>query len=161
MKNICQTKFRKYTRRILLNRRNIVSIPEKTVKYIHKSAIFSGMMSDIGIERIGTYVRSMANHAEVLDEMINTGIINDLVLAVEVDLISQESERTGADLALIGNSLIRFMHTDSERIKSHRMLKPRIEKVRLLENQREVPGLPAPLPVELPKIALAMGDSRE
>ena len=161
MKNICQTKFRKYTRRILLNRRNIVSIPEKTVKYIHKSAIFSGMMSDIGIERIGTYVRSMANHAEVLDEMINTGIINDLILAVEVDLISQESERTGADLALIGNSLIRFMHTDSERIKSHRMLKPPSEKVRLLENQREAPGLPVPLPVELPKIALAMGDSRE
>ena len=144
-----------------MNRRNIVSIPEKTVKYIHKSAIFSGMMSDIGIERIGTYVRSMANHAEVLDEMINTGIINDLVLAVEVDLISQESERTGADLALIGNSLIRFMHTDSERIKSHRMRKPRIEKVRLLENQREVPGLPAPSPVETPEIALAMGDSRE
>ena len=161
MKNICQTKFRKYTRRILLNRRNIVSIPEKTVKYIHKSAIFSGKMSDIGIERIGTYVRSMANHAEVLDEMINTGIINDLILAVEVDLISQESERTGADLALIGNSLIRFMHTDSERIKSHRMLKPRIEKVRLLENQREAPGLPVPLPVEAPEIALAMGDSRE
>jgi hypothetical protein len=138
-----------------------VSIPEKTVKYIHKSAIFSGMMSDVGIERIGTYVRSMANHAEVLDEMINTGIINDLILAVEVDLISQESERTGADLALIGNSLIRFMHTDSERIKSHRMLKPRSEKVRLLENQREVPGLPAPSSVEAPEIALAMGDSRE
>ena len=138
-----------------------MTIPEKTVKYIHKSAAFTKMMSDLGVERIGTYVQSMANHTEVLAEIINTGIINDLILAVEVDMISQESERTGADLALIGNSLIRFMHTDSERIKSHRMLKPRIEKVRLLENQREVPGLPAPSPVEAPEIALAMGDSRE
>ena len=153
--------FRKYTRKIVLGRRNLVSTPERSVKYIHKSATFAGLMSDIGIERIGTYVRSMANHAEILAEMSKTGIINDLVLAVEVESISEESERTGADLALIGNSLIRFMHTDSERIKSHRMLKPRIEKVRLLENQREIPGLPAPSPVEAPEIALAMGDSRE
>ena len=119
------------------------------------------MMSDIGIERIGTYVRSMANHAEVLAEMNKTGIINDLVLAVEVESISEESERTGSDLALIGNSLIRFIHTDSERIKSSRVHRTRMEKTRPPENQLEAPDLPVPLLTEAPKIALAQGDPRE
>ena len=153
--------FRKYTRKIVLGRRNLVSTPERSVKYIHKSAIFTGIMSDIGIERIGAYVRSMANHAEVLAEMINIGIINDLILAVEVESISEESERTGADLALIGNSLIRFMHTDSERIKSSRVPRTLMEKTRLPENQLETPDLPVPLLTEAPKNALAQGDSRE
>ena len=153
--------FRKYTRKIVLGRRNLVSTPERSVKYIHKSAIFTGIMSDIGIERIGAYVRSMANHAEVLAEMNKTGIINDLVLAVEVESISEESERTGADLALIGNSLIRFMHTDSERIKSSRVHRTLMEKTRLPENQLETPDLPVPLLTEAPKTALVLGDHRE
>jgi hypothetical protein len=153
--------FRKYTRKIVLGRRNLVSTPERSVKYIHKSATFATMMSDLGIERIGTYVRSMANHAEVLAEMNKTGIINDLILAVEVESISEESERTGADLALIGNSLIRFMHTDSERIKNSRMHRTRMEKTRPPENQLEAPDLPVPLLTEAPKTALALGDPRE
>ena len=153
--------FRKYTRKIVLGRRNLVSTPERSVKYIYKSATFAGLISDIGIERIGTYVRSMANHAEVLAEMNKTGIINDLVLAVEVESISEESERTGADLALIGNSLIRFMHTDSERIKSSRVHRTRMEKTRPSENQLEAPDLPVPLLTEAPKTALALGDPRE
>ena len=138
-----------------------MSTPERSVKYIHKSATFATMMSDLGIERIGTYVRSMANHAEVLAEMINTGIINDLILAVEVESISEESERTGADLALIGNSLIRFIHTDSERIKSSRVHRTRMEKIRPPENQLEAPNLPVPLLTEAPKTAFALGDPRE
>jgi hypothetical protein len=153
--------FRKYTRRIVLGRRNLVSTPERSVKYIHKSATFTSMMSHIGIERIGTYVRSMANHAEVLAEMNKTGIINDLILAVEVESISEESERTSADLALIGNSLIRFMHTNSERIKSSRMHRTRMEKARPPENQLEAPDLLVPLLAEAPKTALAQGDTRE
>jgi hypothetical protein len=153
--------FRKYTRRIVLGRRNLVSTPERSVKYIHKSATFATMMSDIGIERIAAYVRSMANHAEVLAEMNKTGFINDLVLAVEVESISEESERTGADLTLIGNSLIRFMHTDSERIKNFRVPRTRMEKTRPLENQLESPNSPVPLITEAPKTALALGDPRE
>ena len=119
------------------------------------------MMSNMGIERIGSYVRSMESHNEVLAEMINTGIINDLILAVEVESISEESERTGSDLALIGNSLIRFMHTNSERIKSSRMHRTRMEKARPPENQLEAPNSPVPLLTEAPKIALAQGDTRE
>ena len=153
--------FRKYTRRIVLGRRNLVSTPERTVKYIHKSATFATLMSNMGIERIGSYVRSMESHNEVLAEMINTGIINDLILAVEVESISEESERIGADLALIRNSLIRFMHTDSERIKSSRMLKPLMGKVRSPENQPEGPNLPVPLLTETPKTALAQGYNHE
>ena len=153
--------FRKYTRRIVLGRRNLVSTPERTVKYIHKSATFATMVSDLGIERIGTYMRSMTNHAEVLAEMNKTGIINDLILAVEVESINEESERTGADLALIGNSLIRFMHTNSERIKSSRMHRTRMEKARPPKNQLEAPNSPVPLLTEAPKTALAQGDARE
>ena len=153
--------FRKYTRRIVLGRRNLVSTPERTVKYIHKSATFATMMSNMGIERIGGYVRSMESHNEVLAEMINTGIINDLILAVEVESISEESERIGADLALIGNSLIRFMHTNSERIKSSRMHRTRMEKARPPKNQLEAPNSPVPLLTEAPKTALAQGDARE
>ena len=144
-----------------MKRRKIERIPEKTVKYIHKSATFAGMMSDMGIERIGTYVRSMTDHTEVLAEMIHTGIINDQILNDEIVSISRESERTGADLTLIYNSLKRFMHTDYERIKNSRMLQTRMEKTRTPENELEVPGLPVPLPAEAPKTALAAGDSCE
>ena len=159
MQNISLVKFRKYPRRIVLRRRTFVTIPEKTVKYIHKSAAFTKMMSDLGVERIGTYVQSMANHTEVLAEMINTGIINDLILAVEVESISQESERTGADLALIGNSLIRFMHADSERIKSSHQLKARMGKTLTPENEQVTPSLPVPVRAEAPKTVLAVGDT--
>ena len=161
MQDISRVKYRKNTRRLVLNRRNIEKIPEKTVKYIHKSAIFAGMISDMGIERIGTYVQSMADHTKVLAEMINTGIINDRILNNEVASIGRESERTGADITLIGNSLIRFLHTDYEGIKNARLLQIRMEKTRAQENEQEVTGLPGHLPAEAPKRALAGGDSRE
>ena len=144
-----------------MGRRNLVSTPERTLKYIHKSATFATMMSNMGIERIGSYVRSMESHNEVLAKMINTGIINDLILAVEVESISEESERIGADLALIRNSLIRFIHTDSERIKCSRMHRRQMEKTPLAENQLEAPNLPVPLLTEATKTAVAQGDTRE
>lgn len=161
MQDISRVKYRKNTRRIVLNRRNIEKIPEKTVKYIHKSAIFAGMISDMGIERIGTYVQSMADHTKVLAEMINTGIINDRILNNEVASIGRESERTGADISLIGNSLIRFLHTDYEGIKNALLLQTRMEKTRTPENEQEVTGLPGHHPADTPKTALVVGDSRE
>jgi len=125
------------------------------MKYIHKSATFTKMVSDMGIERIGNYVQSMTSHANILGEMYKTGIINNQILKEEITSMSKESEKTGADLTLILHSLVRFIHTDSERIKSPRLLKTRRGKTRTPENEPVIPGLPVPVPAEVPKMAVA------
>jgi hypothetical protein len=153
---VSRVKYRKYARRTVSFRRNADSLPDNAIKYIHKSAAFAGMMSDIGIERIEVYVRSMADHAEVLAHMINTGVINEMSLAAVVESISNESEKTGTDLAIIGNSLVRFMHTDSERNKSSRVFRTRMGNTLPKENEQKAPGLPGPLLPEAPETALAV-----
>jgi cell division protein FtsB len=102
------------------------------------------MMSDMGRERIGVYVQSMMHHNEVLAEMVNIGIISDRVLAAEVESISSESEKTEADLAMIRNALVRFIHTDNEKIKSSRIPRGPSEKNRSPENELVAPDLPVP-----------------
>ncbi len=161
MVKISKVKFRKYARIIVLRRRNVETFPENSVKYIHKSAKFAEMISNIGIERIDTYVRSMAAHSAVLAEMINTGFIIDPVLATEVESITQESERANTDLALIGNSLIRFIHTDSERMKSSRRLKIRTGKILTPENERVAPVLTVPASADAPGTVFAACDIHE
>ena len=161
MQNISPVKFRKYTRMTVVRRRNIVTIPEKTAKYIHTSARFATMMSDIGIERIGSYVRSMAHHNEVLTEMVNTGFIDIRMLTDEVASISEESERTSADLALIGNSLIRFMHADSESSKGTRKIRTRRGNNPSPEIQQETPGQPLLSKAEARDAALTASDTHE
>ena len=161
MQDISRIKFRKKVRRIVLRRRNIVAIPEKTVKYIQKSATFAGIMSDMGIERIMAYVKSMENHAEILAEMIDTGIINEQILCNEVSSMNRESEKTGTDIALIGNSLIRFIHSDYTRIKNSRVPRSRKGKTCTPENEQETTSMPDVLPVEAPIPVLANGDSHE
>ena len=118
-------------------------------------------MSDMGIERIMAYVKSMENHAEILAEMIDTGIINEQILNNVVASMNMESERTGADITLIGNSLIRFIHSDYTRIKNSRVPRSRKGKTCTPENEQEITSIPDVLPVEAPIAVLANGDSHE
>ena len=154
-------KLRKYARQILLRRQTIVSTPEKTVKYVHMSARFTTMISDMGVDRIGSYVQSMESHAQVLGDMCKIGIIDDQVLACEVESISRETENAHANLTMINNTLIRFLHTDIEKIRQPAPHKTRAEKMQTHEPEEMVQELARPVPAHTPMTAIAAGDARE
>lgn len=156
-----RVKLRKYTRRTLLQRKSIVTVPEKTVKYVHMSARFTTMLSDMGVDRIGNYVRSMDGHAQVLEDMCKIGIIDDQILADEVGSISRETETVNADLIMINNTLIRFLHADSEKIKQPSVHGRRADKLQEPDHNALAQSLPEPAPAHTPQTAIAAGEARE
>lgn len=89
MMRISRVKIRKCTRRTLLMRKKIVTVPEKTTRDLPTSARSTTMLSDNGVERIRSYVQSMEDSAQVPGEMNKTGIVNDQNLEEVVDSISK------------------------------------------------------------------------
>lgn len=163
MRRTSRVKLRKKTRQALLMRKKDVAVPKKAAKYLATSARFTTMLSNIGVDRIGKYVQSMENHAQVLEEMYKTGIIDNQILEGVVESISKESEDTKKDLCLINNSLIRFLHANSEQLKQLTPPTARQEELQnsLEEEDEETQSLPAPQQDKTPRTAIAAGESRE
>lgn len=141
-----------------------VTVPKKTARYLAMSARFTTMLSDIGVDRIGKYVQSMENHAQVLEEMYKTGNIDNQILEGVVESISKESEDTKKDLCLINNSFIRFLHANSEQLKQ---LTPPTERQEELQNseqeedEEETQSLPIPHEDKTPMTAISAGEYGE
>jgi hypothetical protein len=114
MEHMSLVKFHKFPRRLLLTRRNLARIPIATTRYIHQSAGFATLMSDLGLEGIGNYVRSMKEQEGVLRQMSRTGTVDARTLAVLVETVSNATKTNCDNLNLITNSLIRFRHTGAE-----------------------------------------------
>jgi len=89
MMRISRVKIRKCTRRTLLMRKKIVTVPEKTTRNLHTNATSTTMLSDNGVDRIRSYVQSIEDPAQVPGEMNKTGIVNDQNLEEVVDSISK------------------------------------------------------------------------
>ena len=85
MMRISRVKIRKCTRRTLLMRKKIVTVPEKTTSDLHTNATSTTMLSDNGVDRIRSHVQSMEDPAQVSGEMNKTGIVNDQNLEEVVD----------------------------------------------------------------------------
>jgi len=63
---ISRVKIRKCTRRTLLMRKKIVTVPEETTRNLPTSERSTTMPGDIGIDRIMSYVRSIKDPARFL-----------------------------------------------------------------------------------------------
>ena len=86
---ISRVKIRKCTRRTLLMRKKIVTVPEKTTRDLHSSARSPTMLSDNEVDRIRSYVQSMEDPAQVPGEMNKTRIIDNQNHKEVVDSISK------------------------------------------------------------------------
>jgi hypothetical protein len=121
MERLSLVKFHKYPRRILLSRRIIARIPTETTRYIHRSAGFTTLMSDLGLEGIGNYVSIMNERVSILRGMSRTGNIDPRSILSLVETVNSATETNNANLNLIRNSVVRFMHTGAEPV-----IRPRI-----------------------------------
>ena len=122
MQRLSLVKFHKYPRQMLLSRRILARIPTETTRYIHRSAGFTTLMSDLGLEGIGNYVSIMNERVSILREMSRTGSIDTRIITLLVETVNNETKTNVTNLNLIRNSLIRYMHTGAEPV-----IRPRIE----------------------------------
>ena len=106
---------KKYTHpgRIPSNRKNPAGSTGNTTKYIRQSAEFTTLMSDLAIEGIGAYVKTMEEQVCALRQMTRNGTIDPRIVSSLVETIGITSEMTTTNLNHIRNSLVRFMHTDT------------------------------------------------
>jgi len=128
---------KKYTHpgRIPSNRKNPAGSTGNTTKYIRQSAEFTTLMSDLAIEGIGAYVKTMEEQVCALRQMTRNGTVDPRIVSSLVETIGITSETTTTNLNHIRNSLVRFMHTDTES-----MINPEV-----VRNQ-DSPGNKSPAP---------------
>ena len=104
----------KHSGRILQHRKNQTYMLGNTAKYIHQSADFTSLMSDIAIEGIGDYVKIMEGQVLILRRMTRNGTVDPRVISRFVEIVGVKSEINTTNLNIIRNSLVRFMHTDTK-----------------------------------------------
>jgi len=116
MERLSLVKFHKYPRRILLTRRTLARIPGATTRYIHRSAGFATLISELGLEGIGNYVSMMNGQVTALRRMSGNESIDAGIVMSLVETVNTTADMNMTSLNHIRNSLVRFMHTDAEPI---------------------------------------------